>query len=260
MHAMNGISTVKTAVASVLCQPLVGRVVARVLHDRITTAGCDIDTSHAAISPAIKASLFWGLYESAEIRFVRRYLRPDLDVVELGSSLGVVSCHIRRILAPERRLICVEADSSLLPVLTSTLKRNACDANLTIVTGAIDYAAAGDQNTLFLPGSTSIAGRLAHARDAGARVRVRSLTLSGVLRRGGIDGPYALVCDIEGAEAGMVIHETAALARCRQLLIELHPATIDDAPVEPDDLLDRLVRLHGFRLRDRRGPVCVLER
>ena len=130
------------------------------LHDRITSAGCDVDTSHAAISPSIKASLFWGLYESAEIRLVQRYLRPDLDVVELGSSLGVVACHIRRILSPDRRLVCVEADSSLLPILTSTLQRNACAGNLTIVAGAIDYRARGSAGAL-RPGSTSIEGRLA---------------------------------------------------------------------------------------------------
>jgi hypothetical protein len=36
---------------------------------------------------------------------VDRWLSPDLDVIELGSSIGVVSSHIRRRLNPERRLI-----------------------------------------------------------------------------------------------------------------------------------------------------------
>jgi FkbM family methyltransferase len=257
---MSSLATVKTAVAGLLCQPLVGRVVARMLHDRITSAGCDVDTSPAAISPSIKASLFWGLYESAEIRFVQRYLRTDLDVVELGSSLGVVTCHIRRILPPGRRIVCVEADSSLLPILKSTLQRNACAGNVTIVTGAIDYAPANRAGALFVPGPTSIEGRLAAAGEAGAHVRVRPLTLSDVLQRGGIDGAFTLVCDIEGAEAEVAVHEEAALARCQQAIVELHPATLDNAPVGPDELLDRFIGRHGFHLRDRRGSVCVLER
>src|SRR2546423_14009346 len=104
----------KVSMARALCHPIVGRVLGATLRNRIHAGGFGVDTSDPAIAPRVKASLFWGFYESAEIRFVRQYLRRDCDAVELGSSLGVVSCNVRRRLMPRRRLVCVEANPRLL--------------------------------------------------------------------------------------------------------------------------------------------------
>ena len=103
----------KMVLAEVLCHPAIGRLLAAFFHDRIRSAGFQFDTSSPRIAASSKAALFWRLYESAEIRYVNRWLSPDLDVVELGSSIGVVSSHIRRRLKPDRRLICVECDGEL---------------------------------------------------------------------------------------------------------------------------------------------------
>jgi FkbM family methyltransferase len=243
-----------------LCHPAVGRMVATVMRDRIASAGCGVDTSSNAIRPEIKASLFWGLYERAEIGFVRRYLSPDCDVVELGSSLGVVSCNIRRILPRNCRLVCVEANPEVLPVLHSTLRLNACDHNMTIIAGAINYSGARDGIVSFSPGSSNVQGHIATAADGLDCINVPALTLSEVLSRADIGGPFALVSDIEGAEAGIVLNEHKALARCTQVVIELHRATVNRTDVQPRDMVDLFVRMHGFRLRDSRGSVCVFDR
>jgi len=252
--------SLKGAAARTLCHPIVGHIVARMARDRICTGGCGVDTSDAVVSPRVKAALFWGFYESAEIRFVRQYLRVDCDAVELGSSLGVVSCNVRRRLMVDRRLVCVEANPELIPVLESTLRLNACDRNVSVVGGAIDYTTPLNKPIVFAAGESNLQGRIATSAQARRRITVSTLTLSDVLDLGRIGGAYSLVCDIEGAEAQIIAHERAALKRCTQLVIELHPTTVDGAVLGPDELLGLIIRIHGFRLRDRYGSVCVFDR
>src|SRR5687768_4025361 len=59
------------------------------------------------------ASIFWGFYESAEIRFIEKYVDGKMDVIELGASSGIVSAHIVRKLNPSAKMICVEGNSNL---------------------------------------------------------------------------------------------------------------------------------------------------
>ena len=84
--------------------------------------------------------LYWGLYESAEIRFVQRYVGDDVDVVELGSSLGVVSCQIASQLSGDTRLVCVEANEEMLPTLRRNIANNTSLRKVRCVHGAIDYS------------------------------------------------------------------------------------------------------------------------
>jgi hypothetical protein len=72
---------------------------------------------------ALVASIFWGLYESAEVRFVRRYLDPDLDCLELGSGIGLVSRVIAEALQPGRLLVCLEAREDLLACARENVDR-----------------------------------------------------------------------------------------------------------------------------------------
>lgn len=111
---------VKKQVARVLCSPAIGNLLSKFLSDETPSRGLRVMTAEPIVMPATKASLFWGLYESAEVRFVKEHLRPDLDVIEAGSSIGVVSSHVAKRLRPGRKLICVEADHRLLGTLKRT--------------------------------------------------------------------------------------------------------------------------------------------
>src|SRR3569623_274442 len=86
----------KRFIGPLLANRWTGLVAARVLRDRIPHRGLTIDTSSPVVTPEIKAALRMRVYESSEYRFVRRYVPTDCDVIELGGSLGVISCTIRR--------------------------------------------------------------------------------------------------------------------------------------------------------------------
>ncbi|KAF0245199.1 MAG: methyltransferase [Planctomycetota bacterium] len=249
----------KIFVANSLSCPFVGRLIARVYGDKIPHRGCIFDTKNEAVTPSVKASLFWGLYENAELRFVRRFLRPDLDVVELGSSLGVLSSHIARKLDPSRRMLCLEANPLLIESIRVNLARNAPQIRATVVHAALDYSTEGQGGVEFAVDRNSLHSKTSDRPGLTGAVCVPAVTLSRLLSDNGV-GEYALVSDIEGAEAGMVCNEKEALARCRQMIIELHSVNCAGTYISIEAMSEALQKDHGFVLRDHYGAVFVFER
>jgi len=236
-----------------------GRIAGLVYRNRIPYRGLRILTHNRLVTPVVKALLCWGFYEEDEASFVARSLAPNLDVVELGASLGVVSCLVARKLDADRRVVSVEALPELLALARANAEENGLDSRIRFVQGAISYGS-GDL-VAFEADDMSLCGRLAAesaVRDA-RRVEVPAKTLGVLLNESRI-GDYALVCDIEGAEAGIIEEDAAALERCRQIIIELHDTTYNGVSLTPADLSARLEDKHGFRLRGRARRTYLFER
>jgi FkbM family methyltransferase len=249
----------KRAISRGLCHPAVGRLVARAFRNRIPSKGCVIETRSAAISPAQKAMLFWRIYESAENRFIQRYLRRDLDVVELGASLGFTTCRIRKHVNEDRRLVCVEANPELAEQVRRNLQLNDLDKNVRILNRAISYDSPESGAVFFAAGDSNLDGRVTAEQFPGQCLSVEATTLSQVVAEAAT-GTYALVSDIEGAEAGLALREREVLKKCEQIIIELHDTTFGGAPVGVEQMCETFIREHGFSLLDRYGPVCVFGR
>ncbi|QDG51690.1 FkbM family methyltransferase [Persicimonas caeni] len=245
----------KTAVARRMCSDLVGNLVGAIFNDRIPSWDCHIDTSSPRIDGPTKASVFWRLYEGSEIRFIRSQLRADLDVVEVGGSIGVVSCHIRRRLAPHRRLFVVEADPELATIADNNLRSNHPKASFEVLNRAVSYHPDADGLVRFARSPANVSGRLAEDTSQDV-VEVGATTLGGLVEEKQID-EFVLVSDIEGAEAQLLDQDAEILRdRCRQIVIELHETQLAGTAVGIDDLVATITDL-GFALDARRGPVCV---
>ena len=245
----------KNSVHAILRRPAVGTAVGRFYRDVIPVGDCMIDAHAPFITPTMKADLFWGFYEGDEVSFVRKYLPSDRDVIELGSSLGVVTSHIARKLELNRRLICVEANQALIPEAKRNVSINAPQGNVRFIHGAIDYSHSGTTVEFSVEESQT-------SRVGGASATVEKIEryeLSAILSENEID-EFSLVCDIEGAEKGLLTSDSAALIRCGMVIIELHASTIDGI----EDLAHSFSTL-GFVTKARsgifgRGAVFVFER
>lgn len=221
---------------------------------RIPCGECTIDTRFDAVAPHTRAEMLWGMYESAERRLVCGHLRAGLDVVELGASLGVVSSHLARRLGPGRKLVCVEANPRLTRAIETNVRRNAPGARFEVVAAAVAYGADHVQIEL---GEDTTMGRVASGGPGGG-VRVPAITLSRLLAERAV-GDYALVMDIEGAEAAILAEDAAALARCQQIVAELHPVERDGRALGQEDLARQIEAL-GFRRARQDGFVYLFER
>lgn len=245
----------KVIVAQAITAPWVGRLVRAVYGDAIPFSGVRVASNSAFVSPVVSAKLFWGIYEGSEKRFVRTYLDPNLPVVELGSSIGGVSSHIAQTLATGQRLVCVEANPHLLPVLEKNLSVNAAHLSAR----ALHAAVSGEADSVsFSISASSLSSSIAKRDDALEMITAPARKLSALVREQGMER-YQLVMDIEGAEAGIVLDDADALAGCARIVAELHETEHNGSAVSVQDLIDAFTA-QGFALRDRHGPVVVLER
>lgn len=249
----------KRNIFRILYRAAIGRAIGRVFHDRIPCMGCTIETSSPLIVPRIKAKLFLRGYEYVEIQFVKKYLRPDRAVIDLGSSLGVVAAHVGRRLRAGQPLICVEANPALLDILHANVKRNAPHVQLNIVSGAVAYPIDHRSYVELVLGFDNLVSHIVEEEPVPEGIFVPTLALSNILHQHHI-GEYTLVSDIEGSEAGLLEMDGAALQDCRQMIIELHHTLRRGRVVLMDELSVALREKYGFRLIARRGSVYVLEK
>jgi FkbM family methyltransferase len=171
------------------------------------------------------AKIFFGVYESAEIRMTKRFLTA-IDVVELGGSIGVNTCHIATRAA---RVITVEADPALCDHLNLTLSSNGLAA--TVINAAIDYTG---KPVKFTRRTSTLNGRVGTTG-----IDVPAKTLHDILVEYRV-GPYALVSDIEGAEVGILLNDADALESCVLVLIEMGGAYLGQeyGPDEVAEMFD----------------------
>lgn len=244
----------KTRLSVLLGSPFVGRALLAAFPRGIPAHGARYELNGAAVPASVPAQVFWGFYENTEIRMIKRHLRRDLDVVELGSSLGVTSVAIARRLGSGRQLVCVEANPNVVPVLRANLERNEV-SKVSIVQEAVAY---GAPEVMLKLGVGTTDSRLA-ATSPSMGVMVPATTLGEIVRRFGLQR-FALVCDIEGAEAQILEHDGEALSRCKQIIIELHDGMSAEGTLVTVDDLRALLSEAGFERGEQHGPVGVFAR
>jgi len=251
---------VKARLAQFLSHPILGALISFAVQNRIRNKGVVIDTSPPAFTPIVKAQLAFGIYESAEIRFVRKYLAGCSRVLELGASLGVTTSHILDVAALGAEVVCVEANPHLLATLQATTARAAERTGTRVKT--IHGAVPADPHihspaVVLTLGGSHLGSHVGspEAGDPGRQLSVPTVDLAEIVR-GWTD--YALVCDIEGAEAALILTAQPLLTCASRLVIELHETTYQGAAVTVANLRDALLNM-GFLPLEERGRVLVLD-
>lgn len=180
-------------------------------------------------------------YEQPECDLIRAYLRPGMNVLELGGCMGIVSASIRSAIGPTARHIVVEAMPELATICSSNARLGAEPDSVVMVEAAIDYS--GRPTVRFAPRHNAHVGGVAGDGEPG--IDVPSTTLAALAGRMP-QGPFALVCDIEGTETEMIARESDVFDRIDLLIIETHPRRY----AQPEaDLAAMEARLHEHGLR-----------
>jgi FkbM family methyltransferase len=183
----------------------------------------------------------------------------------LGSSLGILSSHIANRLTEEYKLICVEANPSLLLNLNDNLVQNAHHLrSYEIINAVIDYRGEEYVN-FFISDHNTTSSTLVETSE---KHNIKTITLNRIIKDYHI-GKYALVMDIEGAEFDIIKYDKKSLDQCQMIIAELHKSTSlvegnsKDAKVKDTASVNDLIELicsYGFILSKRRDCVCLFER
>jgi FkbM family methyltransferase len=203
----------------------VGKIV-ELRGNHVQVGGCQFSLDSPAIRTAHKSRLFFDfVYETPERDALERYLKPELPVVELGASIGVIACLTNKKLTDPQRHLVVEANPDLLRLLVENRERNAC--RFSVMHAAIGY---GAQETMFYQHKDFLCGSLQHASHK--YVSVKTLGLGDVLN--GFNYPRCtLICDIEGGEGDLIEQELGLIAeRVETLIIEIHEQVLGKEAVE----------------------------
>jgi FkbM family methyltransferase len=248
-------SPVKLWASGLAASEAAGRIIGALTRNRIRHQGLWFDTRSTDFSPKVRAQMFWGGYERAEIQMIRSFLRDSPSVVELGSSLGVTTAHIAAVMAPGGRLVCVEANPRLIPGLTGRAALHTAGLHYEVLHGAVTgYCGTAE---LVIAGET-IGSRIGVPRSDESVVSVPALTLREVLSRTNV-GEFDLVSDIEGAEAAFLLADPGVLSKCGRAVIEFHQTVAEGRMVSVFELIDAAVTA-GLRVVRRHGPVVALSR
>jgi len=254
-------SQIKAIIKNVLCNDGTGWVLTKIFGQSIPDIrwkGFRFQLPRAGVSNTNKAAIFWGFYESAEIRFIQKYLRGNLDVVEMGGSLGIVSAHIVSKLNPGRKIVTVEANPFLIDNINANLKKFAKEGTgYKTINCAIQYSVSEIALNISADNTESSVERIEYKKPGA--VMVQAITLSTIIKKENLYD-FSLVCDIEGSEIGIILLDKESLRQCKELFIELHDTEYEGKGYTPNEILNKLVTEHRFKLIDRHGPVCYLQK
>lgn len=222
--------------------------------DKFHANGVDVVVP-ASVDAEIRYLLLRGRpYEQAEAILARKALRLGMNVLELGGSIGVISAVVRSIIGPEASHVIVEADDDLAKVCAQNASRGAKSGLASVVRGAVDYS--GASHVFFDSGHNAHTGHV----DPNAKTGTAVPALTATAAAAGLpEGPFALVCDIEGAEYPMILQDAALLPRLSAIIMELHPPSYAKLGGSTEMLLGKLAE-NGFTLREQIENVVLLTR
>jgi FkbM family methyltransferase len=195
-----------------------------------------------------KVELIMNKYEAPERWAVARYVRQDLPVVELGGSMGVVACVTNKLLKNPAAHVVVEANPLVIPQLELNRTLNRCQFQ--ILNRALAY---GMDSVTFRPSSNVCISSITAVGDQ-APVTVETIALKDIVRDHGFTR-FNLICDIEGLEYDLVVHEMDVLKKADTIILETHARFIGE---DKCGLMMSKLKDAGFRAVKEIGYVVVL--
>ena len=210
--------------------------------------GCKFSIDRAFVPANVVDLLLEDHYEEPERVALKKFLDPNLPVIELGACIGVVSCLTNRLLRQPKNHVVVEANPELLPLLRQNRQRNDC--RFEIVHAAVSY---GAETITFNINHNILASSL--EGEGQQEMVVSTVTLERLLNDHGFERA-TLICDIEGAELQLFENEIETIGkRISMIIMELHERMVGE---DPTSRMLASLKNAGFELVSRDRDVVVL--
>jgi len=203
--------------------------------------GCVFEIPKHLTSRGYRSCFLGNSYEAEERELIRKFIRKDDSVLEVGACLGIVSCVTNKLLDDKTRHVVVEGNPFCIPVVEQNRELNQCGFRLE------HCALSNDRDVTFYLHPVYIVGGTTQ-RGSNRPVQVPGKTLLDLDAR---HGPFsALIIDVEGSE--LEAFDTAAelLKKYRVVIVELHPWAIGEEKVEQ---CREILRRAGLKFQQRAG-------
>jgi FkbM family methyltransferase len=175
--------------------------------------GCKFEIPVSLTDRNYRSAFVFGEYESAERKLIRRFLRPDDRVIELGGCIGILSCLVNsRLTSPVNHLV-VEANPELIPILSRHRAINGAGFR-------IEECAVSSEPEVDLAVHRLMTHSSVFAQCDARLIKVRGRSLADLHYS---HGPFnTLLIDVEGSELEVLRDSRHLLRDYRLVIIELH--------------------------------------
>lgn len=247
-------------VGRILSSPFSVTLIKKLHKDYIVANGLRFTYKNPLINNSIISSIFWGYYERTERKTIEKFLKKNLPIIELGSSIGYVTLNLFK-KAPGTKIISVEGNPNLVPILKENFKLNNA-GNIKLINAVVSYSKEDKVEFVIDEGNLgSQLGSLA-GKSASNSVYIDSITLKEILISENITGPFVLVSDIEGAEYFLFKHEQDEMVKknCSQIIIELHDMVDNGKKIKKEDIAKLIRENWGLLPIEKNNNVWVFEK
>jgi FkbM family methyltransferase len=183
-----------------------------------------------------------GVYEPEMIDTLRRYLSPGDTFVDLGANEGYFSVVGAKIVGPRGRVISIEPQERIQPVLKKNFELNLVSPQITLVAAAVSDAP-GEAHLHLTPGVNNSASSLIQPTRYRLETQpVRTATLEQILTENGVTSCGLIKIDIEGWEWEAILGSRAFFKekRAKAIALEIHPHLLAARKLNADDIMDFL--------------------
>jgi FkbM family methyltransferase len=190
--------------------------------------GVKVPLKASPLSHKMRRHLMRGGYERAERRVVAELVGEGAKVIELGSSLGILTSLLKRKVGPSGKVVAVEANRALAEHFSRQLAANGMTTPLVHALGYPLWEAqipASVRKRKFAAQENNLSGRAGSDRE-GTEVPWR--TLKEISTEAELPDPDVLVVDVEGGETAWCTHPPDFPASVSVLIVEIHPHLIGE--------------------------------
>ena len=208
--------------------------------------GVTVICDPAKVNPDVARAIIRGTYELAERVLARAAIRPGDRVLEIGTGVGVVGLLCTQF-AGAGNVTSYEANAALAPTIRENFALNGLTPNLRLKA----VTASGGPVT-FYRNANVVSSSMVDRKLAADQITVDSDPINQALQE---TGAAVIVMDVEGAEIELLA--VADLAGVREIIVEVHPHIMGEAPTEAmiEDLGKR-----GFAVTQRQHKTVWLSR
>lgn len=176
--------------------------------------GCSFSVPKGMTTIGWRGACCWkGSYEADERALIKRFVRAEDTVIEVGACLGVVSCVTNQLLRDRSKHLVVEANPFLIPSLCRNRERNGAGF-------LIEHCAIGTPPEVTFHVHPTVIVEGSAQKQVGRGYRLPSRSLRELHER---YGPFnTLIMDVEGSEFVVLQAAQDLLVKYRLVVVEFH--------------------------------------
>ena len=224
---------------------------------QIDINGVKIAVRGSLLDPQIRRNLMKGRYEAAERELAAAFIQPGDQILELGASVGIVTCFLARSAGRGGKVVSVEPNVLLKPYFERQLEINGIQAELIHALCCPLWKQSIPEDLAsqtYLASYSSLSGRIARSGEQG--ISVRWITAEEVCRETRLE-PTAVVADIEGTEVVWTEYSPNFPESLHTIILEVHPHLVG---AQKAGRVIQAVVDEGFRVAGAQGNVFAFQR